>query len=308
MAPLPRLSLATTVAVALLAFGAASRAEQPVTTGGEPDALAGTLKKAHDSGAVTLGYRDASFPFSYLAKDKPIGYALDLCLGVVAEMERELDGQHLDVRFVKVTSETRIPETVAGNVDLECGSTTANKEREKSVAFSPITYVSGTKLMVKRASSLASYRDLAGKTLVVTAGTTNEAALRAISAKQKLDLKIVTAPDHEQSYAMVAGGQADAFATDDVLLYGLIARHKADADLMVVGDFLTYEPYGLMFRKDDPQMARAVARAFATMAEDRDLIEAYHRWFERPTPTGEQIALPISPQLAEVFRNIGLAD
>lgn len=214
----------------------------------------------------------------------------------------------LDVAFAKVTSETRIPETVAGKVDLECGSTTANKEREKEVAFSPITYVAGTKLMVKRSAGLRSWRDLAGKTVVVTAGTTNEKALRALAEKQKLGVNIVTAPDHEQSYAMVAGGQADAFATDDVLLYGLIARHKADADLMVVGDFLTYEPYGLMYRKDDPQMARAVARAFAKMATDRDLIEAYHRWFERRTPTGEKIALPISPQLSEVFRNIGLAD
>lgn len=308
MAALPRAAFGAAL-LGLLALAPATRAQE-TTTGGEPTALGGTLKKAHDSGTVTIGYREASFPFSYVANNgpKPIGYAIDLCLGVVEEMKRELDGQALEVAFEKVTSETRIPETVAGKIDLECGSTTANKDREKEVAFSPITYVAGTKLMVKSASGLRSYRDLAGKTVVVTAGTTNEKALRAIVEKQKLDLKIVTAPDHEQSYAMVAGGQADAFATDDVLLYGLIARHKADADLIVVGDFLTYEPYGLMFRKDDPQMARAVARAFAKMAEDRDLIEAYHRWFERPTPTGEQIALPISPQLAEVFRNIGVAD
>lgn len=294
----------------LLAFAPAARAEQSVTTGGEPDALSGTLRKAHDSGTVTIGFREASFPFSYLANGQPspIGYAIDLCLGVVEEMKRELDGQPLTVAFAKVTPETRIPETVAGAIDLECGSTTANKEREKEVAFSPITYVAGTKLLVKRASGFRSYRDLAGKTVVVTAGTTNEKALKTLIDKNHVELKIVTAPDHEQSYAMVVGGQADAFATDDVLLYGLIARHKADADLMVVGDFLSYEPYGLMYRKDDAQMGRAVARAFAGMASDRDLLEAYHRWFERPTPTGEQISLPMSPQLAEVFRNMGVED
>lgn len=299
-------AVAAAALVALLAGPA--KAEQPVTTEGEPTTFEGTLKKVHDSGFVVLGYREASFPFSYLAGARPIGYSIDLCLGVVEEIRRELDDPAINVTFEKVTPETRIKAMVDGRIDLECGSTTANKERETQVAFSPIMYVAGTKLMVKRSAPYRSYRDLAGKTVVVTAGTTNEKALRALVERNKLDVKIVAAPDHEQSYAMVANGQADAFATDDALLYGLIARHKADADLMVVGDFLSYEPYGLMYRKNDPQMARAVSRTFAAMAEDRDLIETYHRWFERPTPTGEQIALPMSPQLGEVFRTLGLQD
>ena len=294
--------------VGALATSFPARAEQPVTTGGEPTSLSGTLKKAHDTGVVTLGYREASFPFSYLSGQTPIGYSIDLCLGVVEEMKRELDGQDLKVAYEKVTPDTRIPEIVAGKIDLECGSTTANKERETQVAFSPIMFVAGTKLMVKATSPYRSYRELGGKTVVATSGTTNEKALKSLNDKQKLGLNIVTAPDHEQSYAMVTGGQAEAFATDDALLYGLIARHKAEKDLMVVGGFLSYDPYGLIYRKDDPQMARAVAAGFQHMADNRDLIEAYHRWFERPTPTGEQIALPMSAQLSEVFRTMGVED
>lgn len=297
-------------AFAALAVWASPLAAQPTVTGGgeDPNTLQGTLKKAHDTGVITLGYREASFPFSYLVGQRPVGYSIDLCLHVVEEIRKELDDPAVNVSFEKVTSETRIPELVAGKIDIECGSTTANKEREQQVAFSPIMFVAGTKLMVKTGSPYRSYRDLPGKTVVVTAGTTNEKALRALNDKNKLGLNIVTAPDHEQSYAMAASGKADAFATDDALLYGLIARHKADADLMVVGGFLSYDPYGLMFRKDDPQMARAVGRAFSTMAESRDLFEAYHRWFERRTPSGEEISLPMSPQLSEVFRAMGMED
>lgn len=285
-------------------------AAQPAVTGGgeDPTSFEGTLKKVHDAGVVTLGYREASFPFSYLAGQRPVGYAIDLCLHVVEEIRKELDDPAINVAFAKVTPETRIPELVAGKIDLECGSTTANKDRETQVAFSPITFVAGTKLMVKRASAYRSYRDLAGKTVVVTAGTTNEKALRALNDKNKLGINIVTQPDHEQSYAMAASGQADAFATDDALLYGLIARHRAQDDLMVVGNFLSYDPYGLMYRKDDPQLARAVGRAFQSMADERNLFEAYHRWFERRTPTGEEIDLPMSPQLTEVFRAMGMED
>ncbi len=306
--PAGRRGAALAALVCALGLAAPVLAEQPVTTEGEPTAFEGTLKKVKDSGVVVLGYREASFPFSYLAKNRPIGYSIDLCLGVVEEIRRELDDPAINVAFEKVTPDTRIPEMTAGKIDLECGSTTANKDRETQVAFSPIIYVAGTKLMVKRGSPYRSYRDLVGRTIVVTSGTTNERAVRALVDRNKLDVKIVAAPDHEQSYQMVASGQADAFATDDALLYGLIARHQADGEMMVVGDFLSYEPYGLMYRKDDPQMARAVARTFAAMAEDRDLIEVYHRWFERPTPTGETIALPMSPQLAEAFRAMGLDD
>jgi glutamate/aspartate transport system substrate-binding protein len=270
--------------------------------------LDGTLAKVDRTGAITLGYRETSFPLSYVSKAGPIGYSIDLCLAVVDEIRREIDSDDIKVNYKLVTSETRIPAVKSGEVDLECGSTTANKERGKEVAFSPIMYVTGTKLMVKRKSGYRSYRNLGGKVVVVTAGTTNETALKALNEKNKLGINIISARDHEESYSLVVSGKAEAFATDDVLLYGLIARHKADADLMVIGEFLSFDPYGLMFRRDDPQMAEAVRRAFETIAKNRDLVELYHKWFVRQTPTGERIGLAMNAQLSEIFRALGVED
>src|SRR5262245_28661134 len=247
-------------------LGAAGLLIMPVAHAQEQETkaarLEGTLAKVERTNAITLGYREASFPLSYVSKAGPVGYSIDLCLAVVDEIKREIDKTDTTINFTLVTSETRSPAVNSGEDDIECGSTTANKERSKEVAFSPIMYVTGTKLLVKRKSGYRSYRNLAGKVVVVTAGTTNEAALKALNEKNKLGMNIISARDHEESYSLVASGKAEAFATDDVLLYGLIARHKADADLMVVGEFPSFDPYGLMFRRDDPQMAQAVHRAF----------------------------------------------
>jgi glutamate/aspartate transport system substrate-binding protein len=275
-----------------------------------PAVLAGTLKKVRDSGVVTIGYRDASFPFSFVrpGAPRPLGYSIDLCLGIVDEIVRELNGRPTRVAFEPVTSDTRTEAVRSGRVDLECGSTTSNAERQKSVAFSPIIYVAGTKLLVKRASGIGSYKDLGGKTLVVTSGTTNEAAMKQLNDKYKLGITIVAARDHGESYAMLADGKADAFATDDVLLYGFIAARKAEATMAVVGDFITYEPYGIMFRRDDPLMAAAVTRAFLTMARTRALAGSYRKWFLQPAPTGELLNLPMNVQLTEVFRGLGADD
>jgi glutamate/aspartate transport system substrate-binding protein len=158
---------------------------------------------------------------------------------------------------------------------------------------------------VPKSSSISSYRDLAGKTAVVTAGTTNEAALRTLSDKQKLGITIITAPDHAQSLEMLASGRAAAFATDDVLLYGFIATAKDAHDMKVVGEYLSYDPYGLVYRRDDPAFAAVVERAFARMAAERRLTELYNKWFLRRLPTGETLNLPMSPQLEEVFRMLG---
>jgi glutamate/aspartate transport system substrate-binding protein len=204
-----------------------------------------------------------------------------------------------------VTPANRLEKVKAGEIDLECGSTTNNLQRKKEVAFSPIFFVAGTKLMVPKSSSVRSYRDLAGKTAVVTLGTTNEAALRTLSEKQKLGIRILTANDHAQSLEMLLPGKADAFATDDVLLYGFIATTQAARDMMVVGEYLSYDPYGLVFRRDDPAFAAVVERAFARMASERRLAELYNKWFLRRLPTGETLNIPMSPQLDEIFRILG---
>ena len=290
--------------------GADRSAPPPASEESAPAILSGTLKKVRDSGVVVIGHREASFPFSFVRQgaSRPLGYSIDLCLGIVEEIVRELDGRPTRLSFASVTPDTRMEAVASGKVDLECGSTTSNAERQQSVAFSPIIYVAGTKLMVKRASGIGSYRDLGGKTLVVTSGTTNEAAMKQLNTKYKLGIAIVSARDHDESYAMLADGKADAFATDDVLLYGFIVARKAEAAMAVVGDFITYEPYGIMFRKDDPLMAAAVTRAFRIMAQRRALTGTYRRWFLEPGLSGEALNLPMSAQLSEVFRGLGEED
>jgi len=296
-------ALAAGLAALLASAALAQEQEQPVAK------LTGTLAKIDKSRTVAIGYREASFPFSYMGAGKePIGYSIDLCHAIVDEIGREIDKSDLRIEYVLVTSETRIPAVVSGKVDFECGSTTNNVERQKQVAFSPIFFVSGTKLMVHRRSGIRSYKDLKGKVVVVTAGTTNEQVMKRLNEKFQFGANIIAARDHEESFSLVADNKADAFATDDVLLYGLIARHNAQRELIVVGDLLSYDPYGVMFRKDDPQLNDVVQRTFRTLAESRDLLEYYHKWFIRKTPTGERINLPMSAQLEETFRVLGVPD
>ena len=275
----------------------------PVVSNAQDNGLGTTLAAIKSTHVVRLGFRESSPPFSVLDQaNRPIGYSLELCAAVVDEIGSLVDETNLRIEYVKVTSEDRIAAVVGKKIDLECGSTTANFERRKQVAFSPLMFVAGTKLMVARASAAGAITDLKGKTIVVTKGTTNEQAIHAADSKFSLGLKIVTADDHEQSYQMLADGKVDAFATDDILLHGLIAHHKAEARMKVVGDYLSYDPYGIMFRKDEPQMAAAVEAAFRKLATNRDLLPLYQKWFVARLPTGEKLNVPISPQLEESFK------
>jgi len=268
--------------------------------------LRGTLKKIRDTGTVTLGIRASSSPFSYLnAKGHPIGYSVELCRAIVDEISNQIEGKMPLIRYVIVTPQSRIDDLVSGKIDLECGSTTSNLERQKQVAFSPVYFVAGTKVLVRKAEPIETFRDLKGKTIVVTAGTTNEVAMRRINEQFALGLTVVTARDHADSFNMVATGKADAFALDDVLLYGLIAKNKAQSGFSVVGDYLSYDPYGIMYRKDDPEMAELVNRVFRNLAESGELEYRYNRWFLHTLPNGEQLNLPMSAQLREYFHILG---
>lgn len=291
--------------------------------------LAGTLKKVKDTGTIVIGYREASPPFSYLPRPgevgaasaeqceetaprgeievgRPcvIGYSIDLCREIVDEVSEELNRMPIRIRFRLVTPETRITALQAGAIDLECGSTTNNYLRRRDVAFSPPFFITGTRLLVRRADDIRSYLDLKGKTVVVTAGTSNEAVIRKLNELQKLDLRIVTTPDHDASFALFAGKQADTFASDDILLYGFIAQ-KADAELTVVGDMLSYDPYGIMYRKDDLGMAQAVERTFTRLAETGAIVRLYNKWLLEPLPGGERLNRPMTPQLEEAFHSLG---
>ncbi|MBR0826580.1 amino acid ABC transporter substrate-binding protein [Bradyrhizobium manausense] len=267
------------------------------------EGLSPTLSAIKSAHVVRLGYRESSPPFSFLDQaGRPIGYSLELCEAIVEEIGVEVDDPNLRIEYVKVTSDDRIDAVLQNKIDLECGSTTANAERGKRVAFSPLMFVAGTKLMVPKGATVADVKDLKGKTVVVTKGTTNEQAMHAVDKKFSLGLNIVTSPDHEQSFQMLADGKADAFATDDILLFGLIARHKAQDKFRVVGDYLSYDPYGIMFRKGEPQLSAVVERTFRKLGSNRDLVPLYNKWFTARLPTGERLNVPISLQLEEAFK------
>jgi glutamate/aspartate transport system substrate-binding protein len=295
------------LAAALLAGTAAWSQTEPAPAA--PAALSGTLAKVRDAGAIVIGYRESSVPFSYLSpRNEPIGYSIELCKLLVASIEEAVH-RSLEIKWVPVTSETRIDAVEKGQVDLECGSTTSNLERQKRVAFSPTIFVSGTKLLVRKGSPIRDFKDLAGRKVAVTRGTTNEKTLQELARKFKLDVQILPQRDHAESFAQVVNGHADAFATDDVLLYGLIAQNKGkvQGEYQVVGDFLSYDPYGIMYRKGDPEMARVVNESFSAMAQDGEIERQYKRWFLRRLPlSSTSIDLPMSPQLETIIQTMGV--
>jgi glutamate/aspartate transport system substrate-binding protein len=308
-------------ALALLAATAgALHAHPPDRTAASraPATLSGTLAKVRASGSIALGYRQASVPFSYLnARNEPIGYSIELCKALVSSIEDAIN-KSLAIRWVPVTADNRMDAVASGQVDLECGSTTSNLERQKRVAFSPIMFVAGTKVMVRQDAQIRSFRDLAGKKVAVTAGTTNEKAMRDLDRKFHLGMQLQVVPDHSQGFAQVAGGQSDAFATDDVLLYGLIAENAGRTDgsggtgtgqnarLQVVGDYLSYDPYAIMFRKDDPQLAQVVRSSFQELAEDGEIERQYRRWFLRRLPSGTSLDLPMNAQLQTLIETMAV--
>src|SRR3979490_2092717 len=285
----------------LLAACLLTTAASAQTGGGE--GLSPPVANIKSTHVVRLGYRESSPPFSFLDQaNRPIGYSLELCEAIVDEIGVEADDADLRIEYVNVTSDDRIPAVVQNKIDLECGSTTANAERGKQVAFSPLMFVAGTKLMVPKTSTISAPKDLQGKTVVVTKGTTNEQAMHAVDKKFTLGLNIIASPDHEQSYQILVDGKADAFATDDILLYGLIARHKTQDKFKVTGEDLSYDPSGIMFPKGERQLTAVGDSTFRKLGSNRDLIPLYNKWFVSRLPTGEKLNVAISPQLEEAFR------
>jgi len=287
----------------LFAVGTAAAAWAQDAAGIEQ--LSGTLKKINTTRTITIGYRDASVPFSYSsAVREPIGYSIDICLQIVEDVRGEL-GDTVQVRYVAVDTQTRIPRVVDGTVDLECGTTTNNAERRKQVAFSPITFVSGTKLLVKRTSKLRSYRDMKGRMVAVTPASTNEAAIKALNAKEGLNIAILVVPGNTQAFEAVDMGKADAWAGDDAVLYATVAESKSPRDFSVLDEYLSYDPYGIMYRKDDPALDALVKRSFERLAQTRELARIYEQWFLRKLPSGRTLGLSIRPQLQSIFESLG---
>jgi glutamate/aspartate transport system substrate-binding protein len=267
--------------------------------------LTGTLKKIKDTGVIKVGHRDASVPFSYLDdKQKPIGYGVDICMKIVDKVKAELKMPKLKVEFVPVTSQTRIPILMGGNIDLECGSTTNSVERQKQVDFAPTYFMTGTKIIVKKSSGIKGYDDLKGKTVVFTQGTTNERAMKAYNDEKKLGIKFLPSKDHAESFLAVQTDRAAAFPMDDILLYGLKAGAKNPNDFVVIGEFLSDDPYAIMLRKDDPQFKKVVTDAVSGIYKSGEINKIYKKWFEsKIPPKGINLNFPMSDGLKEAIKN-----
>jgi glutamate/aspartate transport system substrate-binding protein len=246
----------------------------------------GTLKKVREAGAIVLGVRDASIPFSFLDdQQNVVGYSVDLCNRVVEAVKRELKMPNLEVRKQVVTSSNRIPLIANGTVDLECGSTVNNIERQALVAFSVTTFVVNTKFIAKKTNAIHTVNDLKGKTVVVTAGTNTAQKVNAINAQLNLGMTILSGKDHPESFLFVETGRAVAFAEDDILLAGLAANSKSpDSFALVSIEGMASDPYALMLRRDDPQFKRLVDSALVAVFRSGEINAIYDKWFAKPIP------------------------
>ncbi|NQW81218.1 MAG: transporter substrate-binding domain-containing protein [Polaromonas sp.] len=283
------MKLTALMTAALLALGLA-------TTAG-----AQTLKKVADSNKITVSYREASVPFSYLiGATKAVGFSVELSDAIVEDVRKKLNKPTLEVARIAVTSQNRIPLLVNGTYDLECGSTTNNSARGKDVAFSINMFYTGTRLLTKKSSNIKNYADLAKKTVASTTGTTNAQVIRKYNADQNLDMQLILGKDHDDSLLLVESDRAVAFAMDDILLFGLIANSRNSASLEVVGDALQVEPYACMLRKDDPEFKALVDGTISRMMKSGEFAKLYTKWFETAVPPrGTNLSLPMSPQLKD---------
>jgi len=276
-----------------LAVGEASFAQE----------LTGVQKRVKDSGEVTLGYRESSVPFSYLDdKQQPVGYSVDLCLRVVEAVKNELKLPALRVKYNPVTSATRIPLIANGTIDIECGSTVNNIERQQQVAFSDTTFIVSTKFIAKKASAVRTLADLKGKTVVCTAGTNTLARVNGLNAKHGLGMTILTGKDHAESLLMVDTGRAVAFFEDDILLTGLAANSRNPADYAIGTEAFSIDPYALMLPRGDPAFKKVVDRALVDLYKRGDIRTIYDKWFQKPIPPrGTTLNFPLSPALRKAF-------
>ncbi|HEV8519510.1 MAG TPA: amino acid ABC transporter substrate-binding protein [Burkholderiales bacterium] len=268
--------------------------------------LTGTLKKIKDSGSITIGHRDASIPFSYYDdKQQPVGYAVDLCLRIVDAVKNELKMPKLEVKYQLVTSANRIPLMANGTIDLECGSTTNNAERQKQVSFTITHFLTANRYVSKKASNIKSIDDLKGKTIVSTSGTTNIKQATELNTAKNMGMNIIPANGHPEAFQMVETGRAVAFVMDDILLYTLVAQARSPGDYVISTDALSLpEPYGIMLRKDDPAFKKVVDNAMIAIYKSGEIMKIYDKWFTRPTPPkGLNYNVPMTPQFKNLIAN-----
>jgi glutamate/aspartate transport system substrate-binding protein len=265
--------------------------------------LTGTLKKIKDTGAITLGYRETSVPFSYLDEaNKPVGFAMDVCAKIVDAVKKQLADDKIQTKYISVTSSTRIPLIANGTVDLECGSTTNNAERAKQVSFTNAHFLTESKYVTKKSSNINSIADLKGKTVISTAGTTNIKQANERNTAEKLGMTILTAKDHAEAFLNVETGRAVAFIMDDILLASFVSNSKNPEEYVISSDaFSKAEPYGIMLPKDDAAFKKVADDTTASVFKSEGPA-LYKKWFESPIPPkGINLKLPLSPALKKQF-------
>ena len=248
--------------------------------GGAAEATADTLEKIRDSGRIVLGYRDASYPFSFREDNRPSGYSVELCAHVVEAVRDTLALESLDVDYVLVTPETRIPSLRDGEIDVECGSTTNTLTRQEQVDFTHLIFVTGAKLLVRANTGIHGFGDLAGKSLAMTGGTTTEAGVKTVLERTGIAVETLIVSDHDAGFAALAEGRVEAYISDHILLHGLRQRAEQPEDFVVVGDFLSYEPYALMVRRNDADFRLVANRALSELFRSNRIDEIYRYWFE----------------------------
>ena len=265
----------------------------------------GTLKKIKDAGSITIGHRDGSVPFSYYDdKQQPVGYAMDLCARIVEAVKSELKAPKLDVKYQLVTSANRIPLMANGTIDLECGSTTNNLERQKQVAFTITHFVTANRWVAKRSAKLNKLEDLKGKTIVSTAGTTNIKQITELNGQKNLAMNIISANGHPEAFQMVETGRAVAFVMDDILLYSLAAQSRNPKDYAISAEALSVEPYGIMLRRDDPAFQKVADNATAQLYKSGAITPIYSKWFLAAIPPKNvNLNVPVSAPLKNEFAN-----
>jgi glutamate/aspartate transport system substrate-binding protein len=265
----------------------------------------GTIEKIKSTGSITIGHRDASIPFSYYDDNqKPIGYAMDLCHKIVDALKQDLKMPKMEVKYQLVTSANRIPLMANGTIDLECGSTTNNLEREKQVSFTITHFVTANRWVAKKSSNINSLDDLKGKTIVSTAGTTNIKQITQINADKNLGMNIVSANGHPEAFQMVETGRAVAFVMDDILLYSLAASSREPKEFEIGKEALSVEPYGIMLRKDDPEFKKLVDAAMTKVYKSGEINKIYDKWFLKPIPPRNlNLNVPMSDQFKKVVEN-----
>jgi glutamate/aspartate transport system substrate-binding protein len=267
--------------------------------------LSGTLKKVKESGTITMGYRESSYPLSYLDdKQQPIGYHIDVCNKIVAAVKDKLQLTSLKVQQQAVTSQNRIPLVSNGTVDLECGSTTNNEARQRQVSFVNTTFVTNVRMAVKKSSGIKSLDQLGGKAVATTSGTTSVQLMRAHEKGKKIDFKEAYGKDHADSFLLLETDRAVAFVMDDNLLAGLIATSKNPKEYEIVGEVLNVEPIAVMIRKDDPQFKKLADDAVNQMMKSGEIEKLYTKWFLSPIPPKNiSMNFPMSEQLKELIKH-----